>query len=192
MIRFASTAFLATCLGVSLIAASSPAGAVSITVPIQGVSTSFDVLITERSYASDPSLFSIATMPWWEDNSLATSFAEQVYNQLGFGSFPPNTTDNGPLFAYALDPAPSTGGGLAAVVADLSALGVINELSGPDSLDPALIYRYAYVPFQSATTGVPAPIPALGLVMAWSWSRNNRRLCRRSQLQRQPNQAISW
>jgi hypothetical protein len=187
MIRFSAAACLATCLGVSLIGASTPAGAVSITVPIQGVSTNFDVLITERSYASDPSLFSIATMPWWEDYSLASSFAEQVYDQLGLGSFPPNTTDYGPLFAYALDPAPSTGGGLAAVVADLSAPGFIYELSGPDSLDPALIYRYAYVPSQSATTGVPAPIPALGLAMAWSWSRNNRRRCRLS-TQKRPDQ----
>jgi hypothetical protein len=64
MIRFSSATCLSTCLGVSLIAATTPAGAVTIMVPIQGVPTSFDVLISERSYASDPSLFSIASMPW--------------------------------------------------------------------------------------------------------------------------------
>ena len=192
MIRFASTACLATCLGVSLIVASNPAGAVSITVPIQGAPTSFDVLISERSYASDPSLFSIATMPWWRDNSLASSFAELVYDQLGLGSFPTNTTDYGPLFAYDFDPAPFTsGGGLAAVVADLSSLGVINELSSPDNLDPALTYRYAYVPSQSATAGVPTPSPALGLAMAWGWSRSSRRRCRLGTQKRRPDQATA-
>ena len=181
MVRFSSAACLNTCLGISLIAATAPADAVSIMVPIQGVPTSFDVLISERSYASDPSLFSIASMPWWGDNNLASSFAEKVYNQLGLGSFPTNTTDNGPLFAYAINPAPlASGGGIAAVVADLNALGVVYELSGPDSLDPALTYRYAYVPSQSSTTAVPAPIPALGLAIAWRWSRHSRRRCRRS------------
>jgi hypothetical protein len=191
MIRFSAAAFLASGLAISLIGASSPAGAVSITVPIQGVSTSFDVLITERSHARDPSLFSIASMPWWGDNSLAGSFAEQVYDLLGPGSAPPNTTDYGPLFAYAFDSAPfASGGGLAAVVADLNAPGVIYdfELGSSDRLDPALTYRYAYVPSQSATTGVPAPIPALGLAMAWGWSRNNRRRCGLGAQKRRPDQ----
>ncbi len=190
MFRFSSAACRTACLGISLLAATTPASAVSITAPIQGQATSFDVLISERSYNSDPSLFSLVSMPWWGDINLASIFAEQVHNQLGLGSFPASTTENGPLFAYAFDPAPlASGGGLAAVLADLSVVGVINELSGPDSLDPALAYRYAYVPSQSSTTAVPAPIPALGLAMAWRWSRSSRRRCQRIRLWRRPDQA---
>jgi hypothetical protein len=151
--------FAGAALAVSLLA-SLPSRAVVVTVG----GNLYDVLVTNRSYDADPSLFSTAFMPWFTgdaaDNSLAYDFAAAVFDQLGHFSYAGFADPGGPLFAYATHP-PSS---IHAVFQDVTNLSVQNEIT----VLPSEAFNYAYA------TPVPAPLPLIGVSLAYRFSRRLR------------------
>jgi hypothetical protein len=137
---------------------------------------SYDVLVANRSYDGDPSLFNTTTMPWFTgdsaNNSLAYDFAQAVYNQLGSNAYPGFAGLGGPLFAYAY-PSPS----VSAVFQDVADLAVQLDLQ----VSGAGTFSYAYVSAPAAaTTAVPGPLPFAGAALGFAWSRSLRSRVRRS------------
>ena len=149
------------------LASAIPAQAVSVNVG----STSYDVSFITISQNLSPALFAASApgqMPWWGDPGLASTFAAQVYDQLGFNLY---QAGYGAVFAYNYNTA-----GLGEVY------GIVqNTLDTSDQLDldstsplaAANPYPYA-IAAAASTTAVPAPLPLLGATAAFGWARRLR------------------
>ncbi len=130
-------------------------------VGVQG----YDVSVLTLSYASQSSLFALpplGQMPWWGNSTLASTFASDVFNQLGAGWDP----DYGPVFAYAVDTSTDQVLGLTQSLTDLN-----DQIDVAPSL--AAITRYAI-----AVAPVPLPLPLLGAAAGLGWSRRLRQRTR--------------
>lgn len=149
---------------------SPPARAVLVNVS----GTYYDVLVTSRSLADDPSLFSTTWMPWFTadpvNNTLAYDFASAVFDQLGTNTYPgfPSVT-GGPLFAYANDAT-----SVYAVFQDTNDSNIQYETT----VSRTLPFNFAYVN-PSNVSAVPVPLPLAGVAIALRCSRSLRSRRRR-------------
>jgi len=138
-----------------------PATAFTVTVG----SIDYDVTVFNGSYDSNPDDFQLppaGKMPWWGSDTLATNFAQQVYDQLGPGP----TSGYGPVFAYELS--------------GTDILGISQNLTNPLSQKDETIATNADVNYAIATplnspASVPAPLPVFGAAAAFGWSRQLRK-----------------
>jgi hypothetical protein len=139
-----------------------PASALTVTVG----SIDYDVTVFNGSYNSNSALFQIppaGKAPWWGNDMLAATFAQQVNNQLGSGPTP----GNGPIFAYE--------------VSGTDILGISQDLGDPLIQYPETIADNAAVnyaiatPLNSTPASVPAPLPVFGAGAAFGWSRQLRK-----------------
>jgi hypothetical protein len=155
------------------LASVNPAQAVSVNVS----GTSYDVSFITTSQNQNSALFAAAApgqMPWFSDLGLASTFAAQVYNQLGLNLY---QTGYGAVFAYDYDPA-----GLGEVYGIVQNTSDISDQLNLDSTSPlaaANPYPYA-IATAISTTAVPAPASLLGATAALGWARrirNRRTLC---------------
>jgi hypothetical protein len=135
-----------------------PAAAVIVYVGGQ----SFDILVTNRSYDQEPSLFTLLAMPWFTgdsaDPSLAFDFAQAVNDQLGENTYAGFPGKGGPLFAFA-----NTATDVFAAFQDTNDLNVQNEIQVPTDQT----FNYAYL----NPNPVPGPLPLAGAAVALRWSR---------------------
>ena len=145
-----------------------PASAVTITVD----SKDYEVTVFVGNYFGNESLFQIppaGQMPWWNDSTgdTAALFATTVYNQLGEGP----ETGYGPVFAYGFT-SPNVQG-IVQSLTDLTA-----QLDQPFSANINILYAVATPLHQGPVTSVPAPLPMIGALGAFTFSRRLRRLVR--------------
>lgn len=159
----------ALCLAV-LPSLSQPARAVLVNIS----GTDYDVLVTKRSLADDPSFFSPTWMPWFTadpgNNALAYVFASAVFAQLGTNTYPDfPSVPGGPLFAYAHDATD-----VFAVFQDTNDSNIQNETT----VSRTVPFNYAYVN-PSNVSPVPAPLPLAGVAIALRCSRSLRSRRRR-------------
>ena len=139
-----------------------PASAFTVTVD----SIDYDVTVFSGSYNSDPALFQVppsGKAPWWGNDLLAVSFAQQVNDQLGSGP----TSGNGPIFAYEV-----SGTDILGISQDLDDL--LTQYPETIAIDVAVNYALA-TPLNSAPASVPAPLPVFGAAAALGWSRQLRK-----------------
>jgi hypothetical protein len=130
-------------------------------VVVQG----YDVSVLTLSYASQSSLFALpplGQMPWWGNSNLASTFASEVFNQLGAGWDP----DYGPVFAYAVDTSAGQVLGLTQSLTDVN-----DQIDVTPSLTTTTRYAIAVAP-------VPVPLPLLGAAAGLRWSRRLRQRTR--------------
>jgi hypothetical protein len=139
-----------------------PASALMVTVD----SIDYDVTVFNGSFNSNLSLFQVppaGKAPWWGNDIMAATFAQQVNDRLGSGS----TSGNGPIFAYE--------------VSGTDIFGVSQDLDDPLTQSPETIAENAAVkyaiatPLNSAPASVPAPLPVFGAAAALGWSRQIRK-----------------
>jgi hypothetical protein len=133
-------------------------------VVVQG----YDVSVLTLSHASQSSAFALpplGQMPWWGNSNLASTFAYEVFNQLGAGW----DAAYGPVFAYAIDnqalPVPTVLG-LTQSLTDLN-----DQIDVTPSLTATTRYAIAVAP-------VPLPLPLLGAAAGLGWSRRLRQRTR--------------
>jgi hypothetical protein len=154
-------------VGACLLPLTTPLAAQAVTINVSG--TDFEVFYTSTSYISSPNLFGAASpgqMPWWGNAALASTFAFEVYKQLGENVY---QTGYGPVFAYAYNPAGSGEVyGLAQNTLDIS-----DQLDLGSSYPLAAIVMHPYA-YARANNPVPAPIPLFGAAAAFGWARRLR------------------
>jgi hypothetical protein len=154
-----TAAFLTVSATVALpLLTATPASALTVTVG----SIDYDVFVFYGSYDSNPDYFQLppaGKMPWWGSDTLATNFAQQVYDQLGEGP----TSGYGPVFAYELS--------------GTDILGISQNFTNPLSQKDEMIATNAavYYAILNSPTSVPAPLPIFGAAAAFGWSRQLRR-----------------
>ena len=121
-----------------------------------------------QTFISDQSKFATPAnggkMPWWNNSSLAQSFATAVGGALGY----PNaafSTNFGPLFSWSVNQSPCINGGcLQQSWAYTQGTGALdNRFTSPNS---SRIWAQAEV---------PGPLPALGVAAAFGFSRKLRK-----------------
>lgn len=159
-------------VGACLLPLATPFAAQAVTINVSG--TDYEVFYTSTSYNSSPDLFGAASpgqMPWWGNAALASTFAFEVFNQLGEDIY---QAGYGPVFAYAYNP---TGSGEVYGLAQ-NTLDINDQLDLGSSYPLAanVMHPYAYA---RANTPVPAPIPLFGAAAAFGWARrlrNNQKL----------------
>lgn len=137
----------------------SPASAFSLQVNVSG--TVYDVTTFSGSYVSDTAQFSVSSMPWYGNSSLAKAFAEAVGASLGFPNY---SSSIGPLFAYDTNINPFT-----PYVSNWS-FNASTSTALPGTPGPVSILTYATASSASPSP-VPAPLPILGVAGAFAWSR---------------------
>ena len=139
-----------------------PASALTVTVGF----IDYDVTVFNGSFNSHSSLFQLppaGKAPWWGNDLLAATFAQQVNDRLGSGP----TSGNGPIFAYE--------------VSGTEIFGVSQDLGDPLTQYPETIaidadVSYAIAtPLNSSPASVPAPLPVFGAAAALGWSRQLRK-----------------
>ena len=164
-------------MGVSVLVATAwllPQPAKAVLVIVGG--TSYDVLVTNRSHEQEPTLFTVAKMPWFSGNiadpNLAYEFAQLVNGYLGSNSYPGFAAMGGPLFAFATNATD-----VYAVFQEIGNPNVQNEIQ----VGRNQVYNYAYAMPSSPPppTPVPAPLPVAAAAMAFGWSRQLRSRQRR-------------
>lgn len=145
-----------------------PAPSSAITVIIDSIE--YDVDYAFRAYdepgiAVNFQLPPAGRMPWFEPSgNLASTFAQQVYDQLGLRTLP----DYGPVFAYDMTTTDIIG--LIQSVTDIS------SQIDPYTVSKQTIANYAFVrTIRPLPTSVPAPLPLLGAAAAFGWSRKLRK-----------------
>jgi hypothetical protein len=144
-----------------------PAQAVSVNVG----STSYDVSFTTTSRNLSSALFAATApgqMPWWGDAGLASTFAAQVYEQLGLNLY---QAGYGAVFAYDYNPAGF--GEVYGIVQNTFDTSDQLDLDSTSPLAAANAYPYA-IAAAASTTAVPAPVPLLGAAAAFGWARRLR------------------
>lgn len=153
-----------------------PARAIIVTVG----GSAWDVQTFTGSYTSESSKFNQSMMPWWNDQSLAGQFAAAVQNSLGTPNPPVGPLKNlGPYFAIETFVSGSntvTGGS----VWDQPPVGsgtLLNCTStttlcttGLTDVGQSAVYATA-----TATRNGPGPLPVLGALASFGWSRRLRR-----------------
>jgi len=155
--------------GLSLpIVSALPASAVTISIG----ANDYEVTVVVGKYFGNESLFQVppaGQMPWWADTTgnTAAEFAATVYDQLGQGP----ETGYGPVFAYDFtDPNVQ---GIVQSLTDLTA-----QLDQPFSANNDILYAVATPLSQGPVTSVPGPLPVVGALGAFTFSRRLRRLVR--------------
>jgi hypothetical protein len=145
-------------------------------IPAQAVlvnvgSTFYDVSYTTTPQNLSSALFAATApgqMPWWGDPVLASTFAAQVYDQLGLNLY---QAGYGAVFAYDYN---TTGlGEVYGIVQDTSNISSQLDLDSTFPLLAANSYPYA-IAAATTTTAVPAPLPLLGATAAFGWARRLR------------------
>jgi hypothetical protein len=139
-----------------------PASAITVTVG----STNYEVNVFMGVYTGNESIFQLpplGTMPWWGDDLLAATFAEQVYDQLGSGA----SEGYGPIFAYEL-----SGSDILGISQNLT--DPLNQITETISSVASANYAIA-TPQDSPQASVPAPLPLFGAAAAFGWSRTLRK-----------------
>lgn len=173
----ASFAFAA---GVAPLLLGAPQASEALVITNGGVN--YDVEIYNGSYNSNPSYFNTPAnggrMPWWGDQTLAATLAEQ----LGAALSPSPLPNDGPLFAYGLQTGPigpnTPSGGPTAVDAsflDLTSLGGTNTVNSNTYLVGTTQTYVVLVTPPPSSTAVPAPLPLFGAAAAFGASRRLRR-----------------
>ena len=145
-----------------------PAEAVTISIN----SIDYDVTVFTGSYATNQNLFQVppaGKSPWWVDSTgnLALSFAQIVYDQLGEGTI----TGYGPIFAY--DASGTNILGIAQSLTDVS-----SQIDQDFSSDSVLKYAIASPLSQGPLSNAPGPLPVLGVLGAFTYSKRLRLLIR--------------
>jgi hypothetical protein len=135
------------------------ASAVTIpTVPVLVNGTTYNVTYFEGTYNDNSSRFTTAEMPWFGDETLATTFASAVEFQLG----KPYLSVSGPFFAYQLVGADSV---------------FVKNFTGTTGTRSA--FKNDAVPYATlAPAPVPAPLPLFGAAAAFSATRRLRSMSR--------------
>jgi hypothetical protein len=149
------------------LASAIPAQALSVNVG----SMSYDVSFTTTSQNLSSALFAATApgqMPWWGDPGLASTFAAQVYDQLGLNLY---QAGYGAVFAYDYNPAAL--GEVYGIVQNTSDTSDQLDLDSTSPLTAANPYPYA-IAAPASTTAVPAPLPLLGATAAFGWARRLR------------------
>jgi hypothetical protein len=144
-----------------------PARAEAVVVNIGGNLYDVSVVITSQSDREGDfaSPVSGGLMPWWKDSALAAEFARNVYDGLGSGSDP----FYGPIFAFDNDPVLGEVSGVYQLLGDINVQDVVSP--PPSSIDTL---KYAI-----ATEPVPLPLPLLGAVAGYRWTRRMRQSLRK-------------
>lgn len=161
-----------TVVGALLLPLASAIPAQAVSVIVSG--TSYDVSYTTTSHNLSSTLFAATApgqMPWWGDPVLASTFAAQVYDQLGLNLY---QADYGAVFAYDYNPAGS--GEVYGIVQNTSDTSDQLNLDSTSPLAAANSYPYA-IAAPASTTAVPAPVPLLGATAAFGWARRMRKRC---------------
>ena len=145
-----------------------PASAVTITIG----SIDYDVTVFLGKFTGNESLFQLppaGKAPWWGDLSgnTAAEFAKIVYNQFGQGP----EVGYGPVFAYDIT-TPNVQG-IVQSLTDLSA-----QLDQPFSASSDVLYAFATPLPQGPVSSVPGPLPVVGALGAFTFSRRLRRMIR--------------
>lgn len=155
--------------GLSLpIVSALPASAVTISIG----SKDYEVTVFVGKYFDNASLFQVppaGQMPWWGDSTgdTAAEFAATVFNQLGQGP----ETGYGPVFAYDF-----AGINVQGIVQSLT--NVAAQLDQAFSANNDILYAVATPLSQGPVTSVPGPLPVVGALGAFTFSRRLRRLVR--------------
>ena len=142
----------------SVAAIGAPARAVIIN--IEGVY--WDISAEEVSPAINIDLFKatyITTQPWDGDANIANKFAAALGNQLSL----PNPTNYGPFFAFD-----------AVGTATPYDVGVSGSPDGSGAIAFTVRFEQPFT-YAKATRVVPGPLPVLGGMAAFGWSRRLRR-----------------
>ena len=174
MIDLKSSSLLGWLAGCALpLAACLPAQAVVVNI----LGSNYDVTITSTSHNANPIAFGTPTagqMPWWGDSSLASTFASQVYDQLGDGYQP----GYGPVFAYQFIATPSAE--VYGITQNTTDINDQLDLDASAPLSAATAYAYASASLITPVP-VPGPLPLAGAAAAFAWSRRLRRRIRQRQ-----------
>lgn len=109
----------------------------------------------------------ITSQPWNGSVATASRFAEALGGRL---SFPNENSAVSPFFAYAALTDPQDPG-----LATYRAAGALASGGIYDAFQPASTDTYTYATATRANTGVPGPLPLLGGMAAFGWSRRMRR-----------------
>ncbi len=155
-------------IGASLLPLASAVPALALSVSVGG--SHYDVFYTTTSHTSNPDLFGATPpgqMPWWGDASLASTFAAEVFDQLGLDLF---QTGYGAVFAYAYNAAGL--GEINGIVQNTSDINDQLDFDASSPLAASAMYPYAYA---ALSTSVPSPLPLLGAAAAVGWARKIRR-----------------
>ena len=137
----------------------------ALSVPVTVNSQDYDVTTFTGTYDANSSLFTLADMPWWGDDTLAKSFASAVGGSSGLdGNF---GGVFGPFFAYA----ESGGGSVGLAVFNPST--VVSGNTGLNKNTPWTFATATLAPSSSAS--VPGPLPILGIAAAFGFSRKLRK-----------------
>jgi hypothetical protein len=155
---------LAASLGIAVLTFM-PASASAVQVVLSG--KTYEVKTFTGTANANAGKFSTAFMPWFGNQSLATTFATAVGSQLGL----PNLFVTGPLFTYSR----STGFIPALNTTNNS---VFQSLTGTTVTGVPLL-RSISATYAEATL-VPGPLPLLGVGAAFGFSRRLRCRIRRS------------
>lgn len=152
-------------VGLSVLAA--PAQAITATVNVGG--TNYDVTASSRTYNSNPGFFNTTNMPWWGNQTLATSFATALGGSPWGGLA--NNGSYGPLFAYSFTASPIASVSFSATFANSSLL--------TTGVNPAASFNYATatltptaVPLES--DALPVVGSALFMAGAMGWKRKRQ------------------
>jgi hypothetical protein len=169
MTAFQSSTFLGWLAGCTLpLIACLPAQAVVVNI----LGSDYEVTFTSTSYNANSAAFAAppaGQMPWWLNSTLASSFASQVYDQLGDGY----QTGYGPVFAYQFIAGPSAQ--LYGITQNTTDINDQLDLDASAPLSAATVYAYASASLITpASASVPAPLPLLGAAAAMAWSRRLR------------------
>jgi hypothetical protein len=163
---------------VTLVAIGAPARAVVISVDLGGGPELWNVSPNQVVAGTDPQQFIptyITSQRWSGNQAIAGKFAEALAGKLGY----PNDGQYSPFFAYEALTDPQTPGVAYYLAAGTLTNGVTYELFQPPSTDPTNIPPpnnfYTYATANRVTTGVPGPLPVLGGLAAFGWSRRLRR-----------------
>lgn len=146
-----------------------PASAAAVTITVGGIS--YDMSAFSTSVTSHPTAFGLpplGQMPWWENQTLASTFAATVFDQLGPGW----DSDYGPVFAYAIDTSKNEVQGMAQSISDSNDLIDVTPPTGS-------MVSYA-IANPGTTSAVPGPLPVLVAAGGWAWSRRLRQRVRRA------------
>jgi hypothetical protein len=180
---------LALAASMTLAGAMGPApAAAAVSVTVDGMVWSVDAITASLSDPGFESLITLDRMPWLGQKVLAGQFAEAVGLALGqgnsYGGLP-----FGPVYLWKTDyvagiaQSPGAWGSSVYNPYNTSSppnaytgAGPVISFEGPlDPQDLTLQARIAVVNPHSTSSPVPGPLPLLGSLAAWQWSRRLRR-----------------
>lgn len=139
--------------------------AAAVVVNVRG--SFYDVSVIDTSQSADSNLFyplfAGGSMPWWNDDLLASEFAMKVFDALAVGSDPLY----GPLFAHHVDPGVGEVWSMAQLLSDIHVQDGVVTRTGD---------RMKYAVATAAP--VPLPLPVFGVAAGYGWTRRLRKRLR--------------